>query len=274
MILAAENQIPLIICNNYGKPVVRMWTCNFLNTSAIRRKQYKFCESPESLGWAKEIILKKTDGQLANLKFLEGRRKVGKEAVLKAAEKVAGQSFRLEQLADLPHPEAKKQLLNYEAYAASVYWQTAGLKFPPPYSFYGRVKKNPVDAFNACINYLYGILRSQVETAILSFGLDPALGVFHRDGYRMPSLVFDMMEPFRPVVDRFLFKAILDGSLPENMIIAKDTLASISKEGRQALIRLFIEKLDSRVQVGECSISFQSQIFQEVKFFTERVRKT
>jgi len=120
---------------------------------------------------------------------------------------------------------------------------------------------------------LYGILRGQVETAILSFGLDPALGVFHRDGYRMPSLVFDMMEPFRPVVDRFLFKAAIDGSLPQNLMIARETLPSITKEGRQALIRLFVEKLDSRVYVGESSVSFLTQIFQEVKSFTERVRK-
>ncbi|MGI6604033.1 MAG: CRISPR-associated endonuclease Cas1 [bacterium] len=56
---------------------------------------------------------------------------------------------------------------------------------------------------NACLNYGYGILYQQCETALILAGLDIFAGFLHVDRPGKTSLVYDFMEEFRqPVVDR------------------------------------------------------------------------
>jgi CRISPR-associated protein Cas1 len=273
LILAAEYQIPVILCNQTGRPVVRMWSSSFVNTSLLRRKQYHFCESTQAMQWAKGIIQKKVNGQTGNLLYLAGRKPAIARQVNEANDRIEVQAAILEPETATNIAEAKKRILSFEAYAAAHYWQLAGKRLPQPYTFNGRVKRNPEDAFNACINYLYGMLRNQVETAILSFGLDPALGIMHRDGYKMPSLVFDMMEPFRPVMDRLLFTAILGKDLPEEIMDRKATLPRITKEGRRVLIQLFNNRMHTRATLADNSLLLNNLILGEVKKLTDKIKQ-
>jgi CRISP-associated protein Cas1 len=165
----------------------------------------------------------------------------------------------------------KKTLLFIEAFAASHYWQLIGLKLPEPWNFSNRVKRSPADPFNASVNYLYGMLRNHVETAVLSFGLDPALGIIHRDGYKMPSLIFDMMEPFRPVVDRILIDKLLCGELTGEILEESGTGRMISKSGRKQLITLFNAKLKERIRFRESVTTLQNHILTEVRYLKERI---
>jgi len=274
LVLAVENGIQVVVCNSCGKPEARVWSPRFLNTSALRRMQYKFCESYLSVEWAERIIRLKITGQCSNLTYIASRKTSFKDAAVEAVEKVKNQLSSL-----LLNPEteilnAKKHILYCEAFSAAVYWQAAGSALPVPWHFENRVKRNPVDAFNSCINYLYGVLRNQVETSVLSLGLDPALGVMHRDGYRMPSLVFDLMEPFRPVMDKILFKAILESVIPDDIIAIEENKASITKNGRKKLIALFIEKLHSRMTLGDTTTTLNNLILHQVKYLTEQIRNT
>jgi len=51
-------------------------------------------------------------------------------------------------------------------------------------------------------NYAYAALESQVRIAVLSQGLDPTIGCLHASKSRRVALVYDLMEPLRPQVDR------------------------------------------------------------------------
>jgi CRISPR-associated endonuclease Cas1 len=57
---------------------------------------------------------------------------------------------------------------------------------------------------NALLNYLYSILEGEAAIAARIVGLDPGLGVFHADQPSRDSLAADLMEPVRPLVDRFV----------------------------------------------------------------------
>jgi CRISPR-associated endonuclease Cas1 len=59
------------------------------------------------------------------------------------------------------------------------------------------------------LNYAYAVLQSTVHTQCVARGYDPTIGVMHtrRRGY--PALVFDLMEPLRPVVDAAILKFAL-----------------------------------------------------------------
>jgi len=265
IILAAESQIPLVICNVSGKPKARLWSPMFMNTSALRRKQYQFTINEQSLHWAEEIIWLKIKGQTDNLRFVAARKSILKPEAEKVISNINDRLAKFNQTHFADSTIRKKQILFCEAYAAAGYWQLIGTKLPLPFTFSNRIKREPTDAFNACINYLYGMLRNHTETAILSIGLDPALGVMHRDGYRMPSLVFDMMEPFRPVVDKLLITAVLQNHMPADILELRDEKYRISKAGRKELIELFNEKLHSRMLYNGITTSLQNHMLTQVK---------
>jgi hypothetical protein len=54
---------------------------------------------------------------------------------------------------------------------------------------------------HALLNYAYAVLSGETRIALLAMGLDPAQGFLHRD---LDALVHDVMEPVRPLVDRWL----------------------------------------------------------------------
>ena len=61
---------------------------------------------------------------------------------------------------------------------------------------------------NAMLNYAYGVLENQVRMDIVAAGLDPTIGYLHSRQPGRPALVFDLMEPLRPVMDREILKFV------------------------------------------------------------------
>jgi CRISPR-associated protein Cas1 len=86
---------------------------------------------------------------------------------------------------------------NIEARAARGYWlQLFGTDF---------VRSNPDDPRNALLNYGYAVLRAIVARAICASGLHPSFPLFHSNVHNPFGLADDLMEPFRPLVDRRVF---------------------------------------------------------------------
>lgn len=94
---------------------------------------------------------------------------------------------------------------NFEGRAAAYYWQTIFSKY---INFNrGRMGEPP----NNLLNYGYAILRAIVSRALVSSGLLPTLGIFHRNKYNAYCLADDIMEPYRPIVDRLVYEIISEG---------------------------------------------------------------
>ena len=55
---------------------------------------------------------------------------------------------------------------------------------------------------NALLNYGYSVVRASVARALVGSGLHPAIGIHHQNQYNGLALADDIMEPFRPWVDR------------------------------------------------------------------------
>lgn len=88
---------------------------------------------------------------------------------------------------------------NMEARAAAYYWKTV---FPESPSF---VRDREDGGVNALLNYGYAILRAIVARALVSSGLLPTLGIHHHNRYNAYCLADDIMEPYRPYVDRYVY---------------------------------------------------------------------
>ena len=104
---------------------------------------------------------------------------------------------------------------NREAQAARQYFSAL---FGPDFS------RDVESALNASLNYGYAVLLSMVNREIVSRGYLTQCGICHRNEYNQFNLACDLMEPFRPVVDRL----VMDSLSTEFNADVKRTLADMS----------------------------------------------
>lgn len=95
---------------------------------------------------------------------------------------------------------------NMEARAAVYYWKNL---FPDNPHF---VRDREDEGVNALLNYGYSILRAVVARALVGGGLLPTLGIHHHNRYNAYCLADDIMEPYRPYVDKLVAEMITDGA--------------------------------------------------------------
>lgn len=88
---------------------------------------------------------------------------------------------------------------NLEARAAAYYWSNL---FGESSGFRRHRFGEPP---NNLLNYGYAILRAMTARSLCGSGLLPALGIHHSNRYNAFCLADDIMEPFRPFVDRLVF---------------------------------------------------------------------
>lgn len=104
---------------------------------------------------------------------------------------------------------------NVEARAARVYWSAL---FPGT----GFRRDFEGGGLNAYLNYGYAVLRAVTARALCAAGLHPGLGIHHHNRYDPFPLADDLMEPFRPLVDRVVRGLHAAGSVhPELNTAAK-----------------------------------------------------
>ncbi len=86
---------------------------------------------------------------------------------------------------------------NLEGRAAVLYWKNL---FGDPFQR-DRAQENN----NLLLNYGYAVLRAMTARACCAAGLHPTIGLHHHNQYDPFCLADDLMEPFRPVVDRIVY---------------------------------------------------------------------
>jgi len=97
---------------------------------------------------------------------------------------------------------------NMEGIAAQYYWKQLFDNFS---------RERDGDAPNNFLNFGYAILRSMVARALVSSGLNPTIGIFHRNKYNPYCLADDIMEPYRPYVDELVFEWVNKPFRPTEM---------------------------------------------------------
>lgn len=141
--------------------------------------------------------------------------------------KIGNQAALLEQLGKHAEPLRHFQRKvrsgdtgNEEAKAARSYWKTLlGEEFT-------RDRYGPMP--NPALNYGYAILRAAVTRAITGTGLLPVLGIHHKNRYNSFALADDLMEPYRPWVDREVYA----------MLETLHELDELNKECKVAMLKV------------------------------------
>jgi CRISPR-associated protein Cas1 len=116
------------------------------------------------------------------------------------------------------------QILGIEGSCAAAYfgaWQGLPIKWsgfkrkPIPDNWHFTVPRmmgwrtkvqNARHPLNAMLNYGYGMMANQVRGQVIAAGLDPTVGIFHGTHKNPVPLVYDLLEPLRPLVDREILR--------------------------------------------------------------------
>jgi len=102
--------------------------------------------------------------------------------------------------------------------------------------------------FNALINYGYGMLYSKTEQALFAAGLYPHLGILHADEYDRPTLSYDLIEPFRPWLDRLIVENILGAKVTSDCFETIEEGIYLNNNGKRWLIPEFNQWLQQPVR--------------------------
>ena len=78
------------------------------------------------------------------------------------------------------------------------------IQFPKYLQPQKRYKYKARDPLNNLLNLGFEVLKREILLAIIPAHLDPFLGYLHSVQKYKPSLVYDMMEPFRALIEDFL----------------------------------------------------------------------
>lgn len=95
---------------------------------------------------------------------------------------------------------------NVEAQAARIYWSAW---LGEETEFHRSREGNPPNNF---LNYGYTIIRAALARAIVGAGFHPSIGLKHHNRYNPFCLADDLLEPFRPIVDKKVRELFLDGN--------------------------------------------------------------
>ena len=198
-----ENNIALVFCDKRRLPsaiVLPIFNGNILH-SKILETQFAVTQVRKKQIW-KQVVRQKITRQSETLELF------GKE------------NSKLQQLAKRVQSGDKG---NCESQAARRYWR---LLFGENFR-----RDRELEGVNSLLNYGYAIVRAMVARAIVGAGLHPALGIHHHNQYNGMNLADDVMEPFRPWVDRLVYQ------------LSKQKKLEIDRDTKEALLQIPAQKV-------------------------------
>lgn len=258
--LAIEKNIDIVYTSYYGKPFARIYPCTLGGTTLTRREQAKVYFTEKGTKIVKKILEAKLKNQLFLIKRLN---KTRNNLFLKEMEKYE-ENLKKFQLFNFEDIEAERSnILGYEGYGASIYFFCLKQIIP----FKERDPKSE-DIFNICLNYGYGILYSEVERACILSGLDPYLGFLHVDRYGKPSMTLDLVEQFRPIIDRAIINLFVRKQMSDNDLEKLGEGVLLTKDGRTKIIDEVMRALSNKIKFNGKKLSVSQIILEQSREIT------
>lgn len=169
-------------------------------------------------------------------------------------------------------------LRGFEGAAAKLWFAALGRMLRTPWlTFSGRNRRPPRDPGNAVLSYCYAVLAHQIHACTEAVGLDPYVGFLHVPDDRRPSLVMDLLEPFRPALgDRLMLRLLNLGTLKAEHFHEPEGHQNgvrITPEGRESILGVlasWVQVCDDELGSGLASPG--SLLLAEVERFGRHAR--
>lgn len=231
-----DADVPLVLLRSDGRARGRLEPPGSPHV-ALRQLQTLRCAEPAArLHVARAVVAAKLRNQRALLRARQERS--GHADTLRAA------ADRLAALETAARDAAGvSSLLGIEGAGAGAYFRAFRL-LAEGCGFTRRDRHGP-DVVNALLNYCSALLREQVLGAITAAGLDPHASFFHTPMRGRPTLAFDLMEEWRPVLLEATVLALLGlGMVRPADCRPTDEGPRLHREARAAAVNRFRARLD------------------------------
>lgn len=176
----------------------------------LRRAQHRATVNPEIACQIARIVVTAKIANARSLLLRSARDRPGKTSEPLSQISQATRKMKAI-LPDLGKADSLDQIRGIEGIAAQYYFSVFDhlvLAEEPEFRFRGRNKRPPLDNLNALLSFLYTMLAHDAASACETIGLDPQMGFFHADRPGRNSLALDLMEEFRPLIDRLVLSLV------------------------------------------------------------------
>lgn len=187
----------------------------------LKRQQYAY----SGLDIGKHIVSNKILNQRAMLMKLRVRSDEANQ-VISDLKSYASMVYEANTLNELMGYEGSASRAYFSQYFNNVEWS-------------GRQPKAKRDFVNATLDIGYSMLFNFIESLLCYFGFDLYVGVLHTEFHQRKSLVCDLVEPFRPLIDNCIRTSISLGKCREEDFIYQKNMYMLDwKQSKEYLMFL------------------------------------
>lgn len=125
------------------------------------------------------------------------------------------------------------------------------------------------DAINSAINYGYTIIKSAIVRTLVVQGLNTYLGINHKSKTNNFNLAYDLIEPYRGIVDKYVYDNMSELTFPLSFetrkklvnILNKTVICNNKKYTVEYSIELLVNSYIKTITTGEISLVFPNQYY-------------
>lgn len=238
-----KNAISLIVCDEKFEPTSIMYPYNYhFKQLDVLTHQLEVDDSVKNEFW-NQIVKRKIENSIRVL------------------EMTSKEEFSISKLSDYSSEIVDGDIKNREGLAAKIYFRSLfGSDF---IRFYD-------DNINAALNYGYTIIVSAIIRNLAVYGLNTYLGIHHSSKINNFNLAYDFLEPYRSIVDKFIYDNKDDIVLPLSFefrkklinLLNKEVLHQNKKYTIEYSIGLLIKSYIKSFSTGEIKLDLPSIIYE------------
>lgn len=272
--LAMENEIEVLFFDKSGSVIGRIWSPKYGSISTIRKGQLVFSYGHEAVVWIKNILLKKIENQQALILMMNCKNDVQERQVQRTINRLEDYRTKIKNIDGDIVADIASTLRGWEGIASKIYFEAMNIFLPAQYQFEQRTQHPATDIANAMLNYGYGLLYGKIEGALIKVGIDPYIGVLHRDDYNRPVLVYDVIEIYRVWIDYVVWNLLAQEVVTDEYYTMKeDGSCWLEPLGRRVLIQSINDYLEDIININGLSRSRAIHLFLYTQDLAQQFKK-
>ena len=215
----------IVLMSHSLKPYA-YWNAPAEGNTLLRKRQYSY----NSMDIALRLVQNKIENQKRALQKIRNK----SEQIQEAIKSLSQYNDKL-LVSDL----SLKEILGLEGIASRIYFQAMFEDF----TWQARRPRAKIDISNCLLDIGYTLLFNFMDGLLGLYGFDVYKGVYHKEFYQRKSLVCDLIEPFRPLIDYRLRKAYKLNQVKKDDFSVSQGQYSIFGKKSLPYLGFFIEEL-------------------------------
>ena len=257
-----EKGINVTFLSTKGKYFGRLTSTSHFNAERLKKQVYLSDNEAVCLEFAKKIQKAKVHNQRIVLKRYE-----------KNSDKdIKEELYRISIYEnEISKCETVDEVMGYEGIAAAEYFKALSKLINPDFSFNGRSRQPPLDAFNYMLSFAYTIVFYEIYAELESRDLSPYIGFMHKIKRNHPALASDLLEEWRAVlVDSTILSLIQGNEVNIEEFTTDEETGGVFLSDNT--IKICVKKLENKMRQEinyleylDSPVSFRRAIWWQVK---------